>query len=401
MSLLRTLAIFCMTLLLSITTKAQDRMQSQITAAASNAVDKLAADVLDEPIGVDLTVADFVSDTQSLDKLMSLLRQAEQIGGPRWLDDQTCQVKLAIEAPRVLELLRQTAELNGNHTPIPAQALVKRLKDWKERTFVATGTAISLLAAQELRPPAMGAWDQIPEEERRKAVLAAADNAATKAINELKTLEYQPGETLSQALTNQAVQGKLRAFLSDRPVTSVQYANDGSVETTLSLGQDELVNALLDALQAGSIEVSKDAGQLKRLHDQLDGKLNVAVGKARASDVQYRPAGARLPNSPPEWLRDPITITGTAPGGPSRLKSARQAEDLALQQLRKQLESLPLSNSRTIGEFAAQDVAVRRVLDDMMIRAKVSKIDYAPDGSVNVRMTLDPRDLWDELRELP
>lgn len=398
-ALFRTL-LLCLVFVAAIV-RADDRVQSQITAAASNAVDKLAADVLDEQIAVDLTVADFIHDTNSIDKLMDLLRQSQQIGGPRWLDDQTCQVKLAIEAPRVLELLRQTAELNGHTTPIPAQALVKRLKDWKDRTFVATGTAISLKAAQELPPPTMTAWDQIPAEARRHAVLAAANNAAVKAMDNLKSVEYQPGQPLSSALSNDAVQQKLKAYLADRPVTAVHFANDGSVETTLALNQNDLVDAVVSALQAGSIEFSRDAEHLNRLRIQIGGKLNTVTGRAKAGDAVQSRATLTLPSTPPEWTRESITIAGTSKARGSRLMTARNAEDLALASLRNTLESLPLNGSRSVGEWAKQDSSVRRVLDDMMIRAKVTKIDYAPDGSATVRLTLDPRDLWDELRELP
>jgi len=391
-----------MTLLIAAASLA-DRVQSQITAAASNAVEKLAADVLDEQIGVDLTVADFVHDTTSLDALMYLLRQSQQIGGPRWLDDQTCQVKLAMEGPRVLEMLRQAAELNVNTTPIPSQALVKRLKDWKDRTFVATGTAITLRAAQELRPPASGAWDQIPEAARKDAVVAAARNASDKAMEDLKSIEYQPGQALSSALGNQAVQQKLQTYLSDRPVTSVHFSNDGSVETTLAMGEDDLVGAVIDALRSSSIEISNDPDQLKRLHDQIDGKLNAVTGRAKAGfTLQSRPVAAvMLPGTPPEWIKNPITVGGSASAGGNRLKTARIAEDQALAALLKHMESLPLNNNRTVGEWASQNASVRHVLDQMLIRAKVTRIEYAPDGSAAVKVTLDPRDLWDELQELP
>jgi hypothetical protein len=396
----RTLLV-CLCLVAAVA-RGDDRLQSQITAAASNAVEKLAADVFDEQIGVDLTVADFVHDTSSLDRLMDLLRQSQQIGGPRWLDDQTCQVKLAIEGPRVLELLRQTAELNGNTTPIPAQALVKRLKDWKDRTFVATGTAISLKAAQELPPPTMTAWDQIPADARRQAVLAAANNAAVKAMDNLKSVEYQPGQPLSKVLSNEVVQQKLNAYLSDRPVTAVHFANDGSVETTLSLSQDDLVEAVVDALQAGSIEFSREGEQLARLRNQIDGRLNTITGKAKAGNAaQSRAAAITLPGTAPEWTREIITVIGNSKPSGSRLMTARKAEDLALAALRGKIESLSINGTLSLGDWSRQNISVRRVLDDTMLRARVTKIDYAPDGSATVKLSLDPRDLWDGLRELP
>src|SRR5205809_2616479 len=75
-------------------TEGAARVTDQVAAATANAVDKIRADVEDEWLAPNLTVADFLDRTGSVDELTSTLRRAEQIGGPRWLDDQTCQVKL-------------------------------------------------------------------------------------------------------------------------------------------------------------------------------------------------------------------------------------------------------------------------------------------------------------------
>jgi hypothetical protein len=71
-----------------------------------------------------------------------------------------------------------------------------------------------------------------------------------------------------------------------------------------------------------------------------------------------------------------------------------------MDELRKQIDGLAIG-STTLGEAAKQNAGIERALGQAMSRARTYKIDYLPDGSVNVKVSLDARDLWDELRELP
>src|SRR3954466_157910 len=89
------------------------RVTDQVSAATANAVEKIRADVEDEWLAPNLTVADFLDRTGAAGELTNTLRRAEQIGGPRWLDDQTCQVKLAIPGDRVAQALRDIATSRG------------------------------------------------------------------------------------------------------------------------------------------------------------------------------------------------------------------------------------------------------------------------------------------------
>ena len=69
---------------------------------------------------------------------------AQMIGGPRWLDDQTCQVRLEISGTRVAAALVQIANVNATKTPIAPDLLAGRLKEWDNRTFSATATSTGL-----------------------------------------------------------------------------------------------------------------------------------------------------------------------------------------------------------------------------------------------------------------
>src|SRR5438046_8752958 len=84
--------------------RAQDAsrdQRDQIAAATGRALEALRAQVSAEPIGPGLTVQDLLDKTHGTKKLMQTLRRAQQIGGPRWLDAQTWQVRLEIGGPSV------------------------------------------------------------------------------------------------------------------------------------------------------------------------------------------------------------------------------------------------------------------------------------------------------------
>jgi hypothetical protein len=57
--------------------------------------------------------------------------------------------------------------------------------------------------------------------------------------------------------------------------------------------------------------------------------------------------------------------------------------------------------SITLGEAATRSPAVAAAIDSVLRKAKPYKVDFLADGSVAVKMILDPRDLWDALSELP
>src|SRR5678816_1557117 len=68
----------------------------QIAAATENAIQALRHQVRAVRLDRDLTVGQFVDKSEGEHQLVTTLARAQQIGGPRWLDDQTAQVRLEI-----------------------------------------------------------------------------------------------------------------------------------------------------------------------------------------------------------------------------------------------------------------------------------------------------------------
>src|SRR2546429_4620363 len=108
----------------------------QVSAATANAVDKLYGNISDEKLTPALTVGEFLNITSGRDRMTQTLRRGEQIGGPRWLDGQTCQVKLAVPAEQVTRTLIDIAQASAPKSPVPPEAIAVKLKEWKGRTFI-------------------------------------------------------------------------------------------------------------------------------------------------------------------------------------------------------------------------------------------------------------------------
>lgn len=405
----------------------EDPRSAQVDAATEDAVQKLRADISDERIRPDLTVGDFLQRTGGLFQLIDILHRADQMGGPRWLDSQTCQVKLAMPGSRVAAVLTQIARDSGSKSPIPADALAAKLRDWNSRTFIATGSSISAGGVEGLRPSdSNSAWRQVEEDARRRAVAAAKENAVEHTIDSLRPIPLPNGQILGDALADKAVADRLAKWLQTRPVTEVQFRQDLFAELTLGVYPNELGDALREAMRGTPEEkaLSDEAvmSQLRREFAQRVvppvGRAHVAVPKTsvtttttmmtgNAIPVRSAASGISIPLRPPQWVRmgQPLTGDGTAPAGGSRLRTARSAESMAMDKLRERINALPMQDSGTgptVGEAASGNPAVGRAIDSALrTHAHVYKIDYLADGGATVKVSLDPRDLWDAMRELP
>src|SRR5438477_7624501 len=86
-------------------TAVSDAEHAQVAAATANAFLTLRGDVEQSSITPGLRVIDFLQRTDGQDAFNKALHRAEQIGGPRWLDDQTCQVRLEISGERIARAL--------------------------------------------------------------------------------------------------------------------------------------------------------------------------------------------------------------------------------------------------------------------------------------------------------
>lgn len=223
-------------------------------AAKRQASQELRKQVMNQPVGRQLTVGKLTDDLNAQRELDEVLAQAHQVGGVRWVDNGTCQVRVELEAARVRNRLLDIASRDEAKPPISPERLRKLLDGWRIDRFVATGTG--------------GA------------------------------------------------------------ITEVQQ----------------------DSVQQSSFVA--------------------------------------------QWSDEMIDATASARPSRSRLHTARAAEHSAREELRKKVQSLPLQEGKTVGEATADDAKLARALDRTVTRARVTKVDYAAEGGVSVRVSLDLQDLW-------
>ena len=377
--------------------------RSVISAATANAVELLRAEVFAARITPDLSVQQFVERTAGRDPLMAALRRAEQIGGPRWVDDQTCMVQLELGGDRVAQALVEAARAAGDRSPIPATALERRLADWSARRFAATGTSIRAEAAADVRPTDR-AWARVGDEARSQALNAARETAIQQVIGAVRPVALSGDRTVGDMLTrHQVARDSFVEWLRGRPVTDVKFGEDLDVELKLAAPADEVFDAMLAACRNVDANFPPEQ-ELTAARDEFRRRVSGATTTGRAK-VQVLEAPqpqnvvAAIPAQPPAWVFHQLDAEARATFTTSRLRTKQAAEDKATEALRQRLLGMPMSGSTTVGDAVERMPVVREAVDRTMTSVRVYRVDYdESDGSVAVKVTLDPRDFW---RQLP
>jgi len=241
-----------------------DVRQAKIEAATNNAVNALMADVQRQPITNNIAVRDFVSRTQSEDALMATLREADQIGGPRWIDESTCQIRLEIGGQKVANTLEKISDGAGDKSPVKPAALKRALNTWDRRSFSAVGTSENQappdanLAAPATRPAQI-----------------ALPAIAPKWASEFMRADGQNGPAFSKLRSARAAEQKaiaaLRAQVDQLPVTKdvtvgTLSANDADMKQAIDRAVQRAKLTKLDYLADGSaaVQVTADLADVWR-----------------------------------------------------------------------------------------------------------------------------------------
>jgi hypothetical protein len=353
-----------------------------------------------------VTVGAFINRCQADDQLEATLKGAEQIGGTRWLDDQTVQVRLEIHGSDIARTVEEIAGKNPSLLPLPLHTLRERLKkDASRRTYSATGTSTAAGAANLLRPdPSQIAWRTVSDADRQAVIETARHNAIDRVIDSLRAVEWDYGKRhLADAIAVPAVNDSLRDWLNARPITSIEFRDDLEVRISLAASPADLWPMLSDALtRQSAVSVPHDSKEWDALRHQVHIRMASANGAALARAAA--PGGGlpplAIPREPPEWASTTADAEGVCGSvGGSKLKTARAAENIAMTRMRARVEALPFDAGTTLGEAARKDPRIAQALARSLIEARISKVDYdAPvAGAVRVKMTLNLEAVWHEL----
>jgi hypothetical protein len=384
-----------------------DPRRAQIDAATVDAMATLKRDIRATLLTPNLTVGDFVRQINSDDALDATIERAQQIGGPRWIDEQTCQVKLEMDGARIARALTSLAAVRPAQSPLPAAAIEQRTSSWKQRSFTATGTSISAERVPVIRPTDPNLrWGSITDEDRRQAVAAARQDAARRLIDSIRPVELSPGNTVGQLVSNEPVQKAVTDWVSSQPVVQLRYDDNMEVELTVATPPDELLETVMrSANGSNGTTLPADPQAIEAIQRELARRITSAVGRAKVSHGDGGGAGnavaatIQLPDRPPDWVFQSFDAEATAAPARTRLLTQSAATDKATELLRSRVNALSLTPDLTIEQAAKANARIAATVERVVLRARLYKVDYNADGSAMVRMMLDPRDLWTELRQ--
>jgi hypothetical protein len=379
----------------------------ELAAATADSLDQIRGNALQVALTPELSVRRFLDNTGGADAFDRRIETAQQRGGTRWRGPDICEVRMEISGAEVADELRKIAAANPGKVGVPVRALEPGLRSLAQHTFSAVGRSTGPGAVAQVRQADLpAAWRNITEAERRAAIEGARSSAVTRVIESLKPVELGNGSTVGDALAVKQVNEELRAWLTGRPMTRVEFDDDLMVRVTLAVDPREFWPVIQSALIRNKLGPAPDNGKAwQQVRDAVIAGMASPVGRSSALKppttgraVPQPPPGApqpvRLPAEPPKWASEQMDADGKSSGA-NRLKAARAAEDVALGQLRKQIDALSLGEL-TIGQAAKADPRIERAVAGVVRRAPTSRVQYG-DGNANVRVSLDLWLLWREL----
>jgi len=395
-------------LVLTLRISAQDRAERpQVTAATAEAVANIRGQIEDTPLTRKMSVGEFLHRLGAEKELDDGLMRAELIGGPRWIDADTCQVQLQMSGVRVARILQHIAADHPDQTPISVSEISRLTADWDRRTFSGTGSSTTIGHISKIRPPATGSpWDGVSDGDRSKAVLSAKDDAIKHVLNSVQPILVADGKTVGDVMdSHPKVRQALMDWLNIRPVLRIEYRRDLQIELTMAGTPDGLFDAFRRAVgDEPDVKVPRHEIGWSAVRNDFEKQMTLPIGHATVAPTTA-PAAAQplpaveLPRRAPAWVTDHIEVDATAEAAPdSQLRAARIAETAARRKVLEKINELPLSRRVTVGQAAEQDPRIRDAVAKAMDQAQIMKTDYSHKKTVTITLRLDLQDLWDALR---
>lgn len=383
-------SIFALLIATSATVALANPRQEQLNAAHANAVSALRSQVGNAPLAADLTVNQLIVKLDAEDQLMATIRRSEQIGGPRWLDANTCQIQLRLDGRQIAATIRRAVAANPKNNPRPDD-LDDLLQKLYRRKYNVTGW--STVKPAQIRPAAGGAWVGVDDKARREAVTLATMNAAQTVMRELKSVKLTNDVTVVDALTKAKAAEAYHKWLSQRPVTRLEYMQDLTVALKLSIDADEAI-VKLRQLTRNQPPLSDQAW--KRLRPTIAEAVREPVGASKLDNVPVADPKVKLPSDAPRWIKTRIHADGSGKLVRSKLKAAREAEVDAQKRLIAQIRVLNLNTTMSMGQAMDLDTDIRRAVEQAVKRARRARTQYL-DTEVRVKLDLSLEDVWFEV----
>lgn len=376
------------------------RPDDLIRAATTKAYANLNNQVSSLPLANDLTVGKYLQIMEAQEEFALELQRADQLGGPRWIDRNTCQIQIEIPTARIAQSLQRIAGSRPGRSPLTAAQISRATERWPHRMVSATGTSAAAIALREFRPRPGSPWNAVTDAAREQALRDANAAAVRNAMDSVAGIVLTNGQTIGAAFERPEIGRPVQEWLASRPVTRVDFRDDLQVELLLSVDEIEYFDVIRNQIAAASrANLPDNTEQWDRVRRDYAGKLRPAIGRAAAqADHLPRAVTNRLPSATPEWVNEPITIQSSADISGGKLKSAMRAETDARAKLRDRVASLQLEKDRTVADAARQDTRVAEALSRFVKSARIFKTEYRSDNTVVIHLSANPRDFWEDLR---
>jgi hypothetical protein len=243
--------------------KAAER-EKRVADAVENAVNALFEDLSKQQVFGKVTVRDLLIRTDSVDSFLATLRGADQIGGPRWVGEESVQVRLAVSGPVVVTSLVTIANDAKDRSPVKPDELTPLMAGWAGRTFsavgVSTGPSQATPKVQVVQagtpstqpiylPMNAPRWaNQFMQADgksatantRLRAARAAEVDAVANLRKQVEALEITGGTLGELAKTDRQVEAAIERAIQRARLTKVDYLSNGGANVRASIDLNDL-----------------------------------------------------------------------------------------------------------------------------------------------------------------
>ncbi|MBN1941759.1 MAG: LPP20 family lipoprotein [Phycisphaerae bacterium] len=404
--------------------EAQERARKKamaIGAARADAIRKLAQQIQGLRITSDMTVHDFVTESDAINlDLDAWLRGMKEVGQPKF-DGEEAIVEMQVTLKTVIQKLKQfyTAHYKGDKVKINSFEKMTEYNKFDVITVEGHGVVPEDLREEPL-VTAGGGGGKIPPYWRKHctargrlmAVEAARADAMRKLAQRIQGVRVT-ADTVVQDYVTQSDDVNLRmdTFIRGAKELGVRYHRD---ELIVEVEMEILLKTVLTKFKSwADAHYKGDKVKLTALEEKIekvryDKIVETGMGVPPKKYLQdYQPEEVVVfekvqatVNTTPAWVTETIRATGEAAVDTEaenkvqgELMAKRAAEMDARRKLAEQLQGLMLTSDTSVKNFMAQSDTVRSRMEAYQLGAKLVDAEVK-DGKAVAEVELDLKPIW-------
>lgn len=386
---------------------------AQVTESARTALERVAlgkartrlhAAICRLPLKGDLTVGAWAARSAGLDRaLRAMARSQSRQSAARVYSDGSCDLDLRLgpdELARQLIALREKDPNSSQSSNVTAADITAAARNWP---------ALSVSGSAEISERDVTAkldgWEDVSAEGEQLAKLAAQADAVFALLEEAAKLKVTPARRVQEFLdSGEDVRTAAAAAIQAVAEIRVDLAPDQVCVAEARVSMPDLIRALTDVHQ----KLYK--GEVFKAADFREMTLTSGLNELRATGLAPPPEKQRLKPEyelieldRPAWAEKTAVATGRyVPADGDDFPPAMRTE-LArwdgMDQLRRQIEALPIQRDITIERFLGYRPALK---DDVVIFLSGARLIDKPKpestGGVEVRVEVGLDRLWKIIR---